>query len=76
MIDNARPNDDNDDDNHNDDKEGGNDNDYNFEKTKIDLAEMVDNARSNGISKNVDRCAESERKVFLGEFQDLAEGEL
>ena len=30
---------------------------------KIDLAEMIDNARPNGISKNIDRCAESERKV-------------
>ena len=33
--------------------------------TMIDLAQMVDNARPNGISKNIDGCAESERRYYF-----------
>ena len=33
--------------------------------TMIDLAEMVDNAGPNGISKNIDGCAESVGKYYF-----------
>ena len=51
--------DDNDDDDYDDD---------NNHYDNHDLAEMVDDARPDGISKNVDRCAESEKKGLLGSF--------
>ena len=48
-------------DNHDENHKGN----RNHQKTNADLAEMVDNARSNGISQNIDFCPEPERNIKL-----------